>query len=198
MTTVRSRHSYPASFALRLAVFARDGFSCGMCSRKAPEVVLFLARRLRGDGTTSDSFYTVCEDCGSAQRRDEWKGEIREIDRLKQLEEAHTDACWWAELTFYDAPSKIKALMWEIAARAVVEGTWLSIRVNHEKDVLLRGLVAVGAIRVIEFHCSGEIDKEILVLTESERASVDDPGWRFGLTTVGPIRHAPSVAEVHG
>lgn len=193
----------PISLSLRFSVYERDRHTCQYCGRHSPGVVLHVDHVKpvsRGGTNRIDNLLTSCADCniGKGARDPGLAMPQRPKTVMERELEARDEDLWWAEISFYDAAPSVKGLMWELAGRggcSGVEYRWpRDPRRREEVASLIRGLVAVGAIRVTE-RCG---DDAIYILLEHRRGCDDDPGLRFGLCTAGSVGYAPTAAEVYG
>ncbi|MFN4017625.1 MAG: HNH endonuclease [Reyranella sp.] len=191
----------PISLSLRFSVYARDGHTCQYCGRRPPEVELQLDHVYPvalGGTNAIDNLLTACRECniGKGARDPGLAMACRPATVGERLLDAKIDAAWWAELAFWNSSAMVKALMWELAAKAGDDGVVLVLRrhgpARQEVETLLGGLVAVGAIRIKE---KGE--DEWWLAIEHDRGRADDQTFPFRLSAAGPIREAPSAAEVY-
>lgn len=185
----------PISLSLRFSVYARDKHTCQYCGGKPPDVVLQLDHvyPVALGGTNGiDNLLTACRDCnlGKGARDPGLAMASRPATQLERRAIAREQARWWAHYMQTAAP--IKALLWEMAAKAEEDGAEFRIETEARRTIL-GGLVAVGFVRVLAHGHS-----EAWVQIEHGRGRddiLDSAPWGVGSFS-GPA-HLPSVAEVH-
>ncbi len=194
----------PISLSLRFSVYERDKYTCQYCGRKPPEIVLNVDHvqpvALGGDNRI-DNLLTACRDCNSGKgARDPGLAmPSRPLTYGERRAVAKDEAQWWAELALYGAAPAVKALMWQLASKAEEDGVLLILPLDDESaerdeiERLLRGMVAVGAVRT-----KGRGTFEWWMTLEQRRGVIDNRDLSWSLGSVGPIPGAPSVAEVYG
>lgn len=188
----------PISLSLRFSVFERDRYTCQYCGRQSPDVVLHVDHAMPvalGGDNRIDNLLTACSECNIGKgARDPGLAMPRRprtiLERAYEVKAAATD---WAETAFRWADPATKGLMWEIASRVDFAGAELAYPDRRPEAMsLLRGLVAVGAVRI------GVIGLNVVIVDpEVNRGREDDPDLPWGLRCCGPIFLAPGVAEVH-
>lgn len=194
------------SLSLRFSVYERDKHTCQYCGRKSPEVDLQIDHvhpvSLGGDDRI-DNLLTACRDCniGKGARdpglampsRPPTYGERRVVTK--------DGALTWAELALPGAAAAVRALMWQIAARAEPDGVFvilsdLAAGERIEIERLITGLIAVGGVRT-KARSTILGNEEWWLTIEHRRAASYDPELCWGLGATGPVAHAPDVSEVH-
>lgn len=199
----------PISLSLRFSVFERDRRTCQYCGRSGPAVVLHIDHvmpvALGGDNRI-DNLLTACSDCnvGKGARDPGLAMAARPLTPEEQRSVFLGNAMFWALHQFNtDAQTKavMLALIEQTSRYTYNSSVFLLLGLAslatvpvHDTVAILRGLVAIGALRHVSAPAFGEWSME-LVLSRA-RPFDGRHNWRLGSS--GQIRFAPSVAEVHG
>lgn len=192
----------PISLSLRFSVFERDKRTCQYCGRTSSEVELQIDHvhpvALGGDNRI-DNLLTACRDCniGKGARDPGLAMPSRPMTFGEQQAAERDEARSWADCVFLGAEPAVRSLLWEIAAKADLDGVIIRVWPDDwaeaaERKRMVLGLVAVGAVRIV-VRGPGEW----FLTIEHNRARGDDPGHPWTLGACGPVRLAPPVAEIH-